>query len=47
MSERERPLPDALADVAAEPPQASVDREREVVGDAPDTGPTVPPDRAQ
>jgi hypothetical protein len=37
----------ALADVAAEPAEQSVRREREAVGDVPDTGGLVPPDDAQ
>lgn len=37
----------ALAEVAAEPAEQSVRREREVVGDRPDTGGLVPPDDAQ
>lgn len=36
-----------LADVAAEPAEESVRHERELVGDAPDTGDLVPPDSAQ
>ena len=41
------PQPVSLADVAAEDPEQSVAREREAVGDAPDTGPLVPADDAQ
>ena len=37
----------ALAEVAAEPAEQSVRREREAVGDRPDTGGLVPPDDAQ
>ncbi len=45
MTEPERPL--SLADVAAEDPAESVAREREAVGDQPDTGGLVPPDSSQ
>ncbi len=41
----ERPL--SLADVAAEDPEESVARERDAVGDQPDTGGLVPPDSSQ
>ena len=41
------PTPVSLADVAAEPPEESVAREREVLGDQPDTGDLVPEDDAQ
>ena len=37
----------SLANVAAEPPEESVRREQEIVGDHPDVGRLVPPDRAQ
>jgi len=37
----------SLAEVAAEPPEESVAKEREVVGDEPDVGDTVPTDDAQ
>jgi hypothetical protein len=37
----------AIAEVAAEPAEQSVRREREAVGDLPDTGGLVPPDDAQ
>jgi hypothetical protein len=37
----------SLADTAGEPIEESVSREREAVGDAPDTGDLVPPDNAQ
>jgi len=36
-----------MADVAAEPVEESVAHERDVVGDAPDTGAPVPEDDAQ
>ena len=36
-----------MADVAAEDPAESIAREREAVGDHPDTGGLVPPDDAQ
>ena len=45
MTGPERPL--SLADVAAEDPEESVARERDAVGDAPDTGGLVPPDSSQ
>ena len=41
------PLPSSLADVAAEPPEESVAKEDEVLGDQPDTGDLVPEDGAQ
>jgi hypothetical protein len=37
----------SLADVAAEPPEVSVAKEADVLGDKPDTGPLVPEDSAQ
>ena len=37
----------AVAQVAAEPPEQSVRRERQAVGDRPDTGGLVPTDDAQ
>ena len=40
------PVP-GLGQTAAEPPEESVAREREAVGDAPDTGELVPEDGAQ
>lgn len=36
-----------MAAVASEAPEESVAREREAVGDQPDTGGLVPPDHAQ
>jgi hypothetical protein len=40
--------PVSLADVAAEPPEESVERERILVeAEQPDSGGLVPPDRAQ
>lgn len=39
--------PTSLASAAAETPEESVAREREAVGDQPDTGPLVPTDDAQ
>lgn len=39
--------PLSMAEVAAEPPETSVARERQVVGDEPDTGELVPPESAQ
>ena len=47
MTEPDRPLSTSLADVAREDPAESVAREREAVGDQPDTGGLVPPDDAQ
>ena len=41
------PQSSSLADTAAEPPEESVRREREIVGDEPDTGPLVTPDASQ
>jgi hypothetical protein len=40
------PVP-GLAQTAAESPEESVERERDVVGDQPDTGGLVPEDDAQ
>ncbi len=37
----------SMADVAREAPSESIAREREAVGDQPDTGDLVPPDSAQ
>lgn len=36
-----------LTEAAAEKPEDSVERERDAVGDAPDTGGLTPPDQAQ
>ena len=36
-----------LGEPAGESPDTSVDRERDAVGDRPDTGGLVPPDRSQ
>ena len=47
MTAPDEPLPRSLADTASESPAESVRREREAVGDAPDTGDLVPPDHAQ
>lgn len=47
MTEPHPPAPVSLADVAAEPPEESVAREEEILGDQPDTGPVVPEDGAQ
>jgi len=47
MTEQPERPPVSLAEVAAEPPEESVRREREAVGDHPDTGPLVPGDDAQ
>ena len=41
------PNTSSLAQTASEPPEESVEHEREVVGDAPDTGPLVTPDASQ
>ena len=37
----------SLAEIAAEPPEESVARERDILGDEADTGPLVPEDSAQ
>lgn len=37
----------SMADVAAEPAEQSVARQKELIGDVPDTGPVVPTDDAQ
>ena len=47
MSEPDRPIGTSLSDVAGEDLSESVAREREAVGDLPDTGGLVPPDDAQ
>lgn len=47
MTEPQQPTAPKLDDVAAESPRESVEREREVVGDQSDTGPTVPEDDSQ
>lgn len=47
MSTPDAPLPHSLADTARESPEQSVRREREAVGDHPDTGELVPTDDAQ
>lgn len=49
MSEQQPEFPGriSMADVAQEAPEESVEREGEVVGDAPDTGGLVPEDNAQ
>ena len=41
------PATPSLADVAAEPAEESMARERDLVGEAPDTGELVPQDDAQ
>jgi hypothetical protein len=46
MTEPQHPAP-SLAQTASEPPEESIRREREVVGDQPDTGDLVTPDHAQ
>lgn len=47
MTQPESPPRTSLADVAREDADESVAREREAVGDQPDTGGLVPPDNAQ
>ncbi len=47
MTEAQDPGMSSLADVAGERPEETVDVERDVVGDQPDTGDTVPTDDAQ
>lgn len=47
MTEPQDPPPLSLADTAAEPPEESVRRERELLGDQPDTGGLVDEDSAQ
>ncbi|CAA9365791.1 MAG: hypothetical protein AVDCRST_MAG34-2945 [uncultured Nocardioidaceae bacterium] len=47
MTEAQDPGLSSLADVAGERPEDTVDVERDVVGDQPDTGDTVPTDDAQ
>jgi len=46
-SPEEQQPPPSLADVASESTEESVRRQNEAVGDAPDTGDLVPPDREQ
>ena len=41
------PTQSSLAKTAAEAPEESVQRERDVVGEHPDEGPLVPPDASQ
>ena len=41
------PLPRSVTEVASEPAEESVDREREAVGDQPDEGGLVPRDDSQ
>ena len=41
------PKKTSLADTAREAPEESVEHERDVVGDQPDTGPLVTPDASQ
>ncbi|MFP5220628.1 MAG: hypothetical protein ACLGIG_13045 [Actinomycetes bacterium] len=40
-------VPSGLAETAAERPEESVAKERDAVGDHPDTGDLVPPEQAQ
>ena len=47
MTAPDAPPPRSLADTASESPEESIRREREVVGDQPDTGDLVTPDHAQ
>lgn len=47
MSEPDRPIGASLADVTGEDPSESVAREREAVGDQPNTGGLVPPEGTQ
>ena len=47
MTHEKDPGVPALADVAAEPPEESVAKEKDIVGDEPDVGGTVPADDAQ
>jgi len=47
MTEAQPPDRPSVSDVAAEPPEQSVAQERDVVGEAPDEGDTVPTDDAQ
>ena len=47
MTTPDAPLPHSLADTARESPEESVRREREAVGDQPDTGDLVTPDHSQ
>jgi hypothetical protein len=46
MSESQSDTP-SIAQVAAEPPEESAAKQREVVGDQPDIGDEVPADNAQ
>ena len=47
MSAPDETGPRSLADTASESPEESIRREREAVGDQPDTGGLVTPDHAQ
>ena len=47
MSESQSESTPSIAQVAAESPEESAAKEREVVGDQPDIGDEVPPDNAQ
>ncbi len=47
MTAPDEPLGGALAQTASESPQESIRREREAVGDQPDTGDLVTPDHSQ
>ena len=47
MTAPDEPISRSLADTASETPEESIRREREAVGDQPDTGGLVTPDHAQ
>jgi hypothetical protein len=47
MSESQSESAPSIAEVAAEPPKKSAEKQREVVGDQPDIGDEVPADNAQ